>query len=446
MPQRLFRGRDRAEAVVPPDVDDILKGGEAAFRAGRLAEAEARFRRVVAIASDGTPARAAAHARLGRLAADRGDLCEALACYQVACAQQPDDPGLHDDRGYILNRLARFDEAASELREAIRLDPGLPSAHFNLGISLLAQGEFERGWAEYEWRLEMDFPWIHYRPADCPQWEGEPLPGRTILLHAEQGLGDAIQFIRFAPLVRARAGRVLLAFPPEMAPLAGLLHWAVRCTPVAGGELPQPPVEGDARWDVHASLMSLPYILGTTLETIPPAPYILPEPEHVERWRPAMEGIAGFRVGIVWRGSTLHPDDRVRSLRLAEFAPLAEIPGLRLIGLQKGEAVQELAGAPFPVVDLGDRYQAGDWLDTLGIVSQLDLVVACDTAIVHLAGALGKPVWMATPSAGDWRWMADRDDSPWYPTLRLFRQDRPGSWSGVFGRMAATLRASSRTT
>ncbi len=186
--------------------------------------------------------------------------------------------------------------------------------------------------------------------------------------------------------------------------------------------------------------MSLPFILGTTPNTIPPAPYIVPEPEHVERWRPAMESIEGFRVGIAWRGGGVHPEDRFRSFRLAEFAPLANIPGVRLISLQKGEAEQELAGAPFPVVDLGGRYQAGDWLDTLGIVSQLDLVVACDTAIAHLAGALGKPVWIALLSAPDWRWMVNRDDSPWYPTLRLFRQSQFNEWAGVFQRMAESLR------
>ena len=447
-PRRLFRNREiagvvspRAKGGAPPDVNGILSDGETHFDAGRLAEAEAGFRRVVAIAGEGTPARGEAHAWLGRLAAVRGDLHEALDCYRVACEHQPDEPEIRDERGFILNRLGRYDEAASELREAIRLDPGSPSAHFNLGISLLAQGDYERGWAEYEWRLRIDSPAFHFRTTDCPRWEGEPLPGRTILLHTEQGIGDTIQFIRFAPLVKARARRVLLAFPPEMAPLSGLLHWAVRCSSATGGDSPEPPGEENARWDVHASLMSLPYILGTTtLTTIPPAPYILPEPEHLERWRPAIESIEGFRVGITWRGGTFTPDDRYRSFRLAEFAPLANIPGVRLISLQKGEAVQELAGSTFSVVDLGAPYQAGDWLDTLGIVSQLDLVVACDTAIVHLAGALGKPVWIALPFAADWRWLMNRDDSPWYPTLRLFRQSKPNDWAGVFDRMAKSLR------
>ena len=446
-PRRLFRNRERpgvgAPPVVgasPPDVEGILSDGEALFQAGRLVEAEAGFRRVVAIAGERTPARGAAHAWLGRLAAVRGDLYGALEGYQVACQHQPDEPEIRDERGFILNRLGRFEEAASELREAIRLDPGSPSAHFNLGISLLAQGDFERGWAEYEWRLQMDSPAFHYRTTDCPQWEGEPLAGRTILLHTEQGIGDTIQFIRFAPLVKARAGRVLLAFPPEMAPLSGLLHWAVRCASATGGESPQLSGEGNARWDVHASLMSLPFILGTTPTTIPPAPYILPEPQQVERWRPAIESIGGFRVGIAWRGGTFTAEDRFRSFRLAEFAPLADIPGVRLISLQKGEGVQELAGSPFPVVELGERYQAGDWLDTLGIVTQLDLVVACDTAIAHLAGALGKPVWIALPFAADWRWMVNRDDSPWYPTLRLFRQSQLHEWAGVFERMAESLR------
>jgi hypothetical protein len=445
-PRRRFRDRDRQRGVpaARADVAGILDDGEAHFHAGRFADAEACFRQVVAIAGERTPARGAAHAWLGRLAAVREDLCEALDCYRAACQHQPDEPEIRDERGFILNRLGRFDEAASELREAIRLDPGSPSAHFNLGISLLAQGDFARGWAEYEWRLRMDFPWIHYRSTDCPRWEGEPLAGRTILLHAEQGLGDTIQLIRFAPLVKAQAGRAILAFPPEMAPLAGLLHWAVRCASATAGDPPEPPRDGSARWDVHASLFSLPFLLGTTPTTIPPAPYILPEPEHVERWRPAMEPIEGFRVGIAWRGGTVHPEDRFRSFRLAEFAPLASIPGVRLISLQKGEAVQELAGAPFPVVDLGARYRAGDWLDTLGIVSQLDLVIACDTAIVHLAGAVGMPVWIALGFAADWRWMVNRDDSPWYPTLRLFRQNQPDEWAPVFERMAEALRCSIR--
>lgn len=236
-PRRLFRNRERTGVVAssvagaePSDVDRILRDGEALLQEGRLAEAEACLRRVVAIAGERTPARGAAHAWLGWLAADRGDLEGALDGYRVASQHQPDESGIRADHGFILNRLGRFEEAASELREAIRLDPGLPTAHFNLGISLLGQGDFERGWAEYEWRLRMDLPWIHYRTTEFPRWDGEPLAGRTILLHTEQGIGDTIQFIRFAPLVKARAGRVLLAFPPEMAPLSGLLHWAVHCT------------------------------------------------------------------------------------------------------------------------------------------------------------------------------------------------------------------------
>jgi hypothetical protein len=272
----------------------------------------------------------------------------------------------------------------------------------------------------------MEFP-----PSSFPQplWNGSPLPGRTILLHIEQGLGDTLQFIRYAQQVKNLGGTVLFACPESLAGLLGKVQ-GIDAIVLPDDLLPA--------FDVHAPLMSLPHLLGTTLETIPAeVPYFTADPQAVARWRGELDAAPGINVGIAWAGSPRHPADRWRSIPLAQFGRLANLPGVKLYSLQKGPGSEQLAGSGLPIEDWGQRLN--DISATAAAVASLDLVIACDTAIVHLAGALAKSVWVVLPFAPDWRWLLERGDSPWYPTGRLFRQRAWGQWDAVFDEIAAAL-------
>jgi hypothetical protein len=250
------------------------------------------------------------------------------------------------------------------------------------------------------------------------------------------GFGDTIQMIRYAPLVKARGGMVVLVCHSSLVSLLATCEGIDRVA--AEGVR----VQGELAWhNVQAALMSLPAILGTTMETVPArVPYLSASAESLAKWKPIVEGIGGYRVGITWQGRPDHENDVFRSVKLTEFAPLASVPGVSLVPLQKGPAREQIASCRFPLVDLGEDYHTGNWLDTAAVVSHLDLVISPDTAIAHLAGALGRPTWIALPRPAEWRWMRDREDSPWYPTARLFRQTEVGAWGPVFARMAAELR------
>jgi hypothetical protein len=269
-------------------------------------------------------------------------------------------------------------------------------------------------------------------PFGQPAWDGSPLGGRTILLHAEQGLGDTLQFIRYAPLVQQRGGTVLVQSP---APLARLL---ARCPGVDRLVAPGPaPTEA---FDVHAPLLGLPGLLGTSLATVPArVPYLFADAELTAHWRQQLGAIGGFTIGIAWQGNPRHPRDRDRSIPLLQFAPLAGIEGVRLLSLQKGPGRDQLAALAgrFPVTDLS--HGLDDFLDTAAVLMNLDLVITADTALAHLAGALGVPVWVALPFAPDWRWLLGRENNPWYPTMRLFRQAQRGNWESVFDRIVSEV-------
>jgi hypothetical protein len=271
-----------------------------------------------------------------------------------------------------------------------------------------------------------------------PRWEGDRLDGRKIFLHTTlDGFGDAFQMARYIPMVKAMGGHVTLVCYPALGRL--FIQSGDRlgfdCIIAEGARVPAAVMEHD----VQAALMSLPALFRTTPETIPDAHCLAVDEETLERWRPACSAIPGLRVGVCWAGNPSHRQDAFRSFRPAELAPLAKVSGVSLVSLQKGRGTEQLADVSFPVVDLGPEYAAGDWLDTAAIVSQLDLVVTPDSAIAHLAGALARPVWTALSRPSEWRWMRERDDSPWYPSMRLFRQDKLGEWGPVFCRMAAAL-------
>jgi hypothetical protein len=299
----------------------------------------------------------------------------------------------------------------------------------NRALAWLQMGEFALGWTEYEWR----FACPEHPLPDHPQpvWDGSPLDGRPILLWTEQGLGDSIQFIRYAQVVAARGGRVILHCPRSLARILATCPGVSQLV-VEGGPLPE--------FDCHAPLMSLPRILGTTLETIPArVPYLSAEPGLAESWSASLQSPDGFKVGIAWQGNPDHKKDRHRSFPLSRFQPLAAIPGVRLYSLQKEPGSEQLrsAGPELPVIELGPRLN--DFMDTAAAVRNLDLIICPDTSLAHLAAAMGVPVWVALPFACDWRWLLHRDDTPWYPTLRLYRQRRWGDWDDVFAMIAADL-------
>jgi hypothetical protein len=318
---------------------------------------------------------------------------------------------------------------------ALRLDPQSASTHWNRALALLQGGDFERGWREYEWRWQRAGAQPRVS-TDRPPWDGRPLDGRAILLWCEQGLGDALQFARYAPLVQRHGGRVLLQCP-------GLLRALFRTLPGVDHLL----TEGEAlpSFDVHAPLLSLPALVGTTLATVPAeVPYLSADPARVEAWRQRLAAVPGLRVGVAWQGNPHHKWDRHRSVPLTAFAPLARVTGVRLVSLQKGPGAEQLPALKdrLRVVDFGDEFGAsGPYPDTAALMRCLDLVVTVDTATAHLAGALAVPVWVPLSTIVDWRWLLGRQDSPWYPSMRLFRQTQLGDWAPVFDRMAEELRA-----
>jgi Flp pilus assembly protein TadD len=423
-------GAYREALRLRPDFADAHNNlGTLLMNHGRLDEAEAAFQQALAL----RPGFVEALSNRGNTRGLRGDYDGAIADLRQALAWRPDFAPAHVALGSALGRQGMLGEAAACYRRAVQLNPRDPEAHYNLGTALLLLGQFAEGWAEYEWRWHR--PGAVRREFPQPLWDGAPLGGRTILLHAEQGVGDTIQFVRFAPLVRQRGGRVVLECQPSLVPLL---------TGFPGIDQLGPRRAALPPFDVQAPLLSLPRIFGTTLATVPAeVPYLFPDPRLVAHWREELGTEPGVKVGIAWQGDPRHSDDRSRSIPLVQFEPLARVPGVRLISLQKGPGMEQLPALAdrFPVTDLGRRLDeaTAPFLDTAALMKHLDLVVTCDSAVAHLAGALAVPVWVALAFTSDWRWLLSRADSPWYPTMRLFRQERPGDWPGVFGRMAEEL-------
>jgi FkbM family methyltransferase len=376
---------------------------------------------------------AQAHNNLGICLWRLGRYEEAAASYRRAIELEPDMAEGHNNLASVLRDQGKLEEALACYRRASEIDPDYGAPRWNQSLIWLLQEDFARGLPEYEWRWTLDT--FHRRVCPQPVWDGSPLEGKTILLTAEQGLGDAIQFIRYAPLVRERAARVVVEVHR---PLRRLVKTC------AGIDKIIVPGETSPPFDTYVTLMSLPWLFGTTLENIPAdVPYLAADPALVEKWRQEITSMPGFRIGIAWKGSPQNAMDRERSLPLRLFEPLALLPGVTLISLQKGTGNQQIAEVAdrFSVVDFGSRLDdmTGPFMDTAAVMKHLDLVITCDSALAHLAGALGVPVWVALMFTPDWRWMLARTDSPWYPTMRLFRQQRPGDWENVFREMAMAL-------
>ncbi|WP_448204560.1 tetratricopeptide repeat protein [Azospirillum sp. sgz302134] len=416
-----------ALAVEPGNADRLTNLCVALTALWRVSDAVRAGRRAAVLAPDDAQHRINLGSALQAASMARRDgLEEAADAYRVALALKPDEPDLWMNLGAVRQEQGEPERAVRNYARTLALAPDHAEARFNLGLALLQLGRFERGWVEQEARWKQKRFSSPARNFAQPQWMGEPLEGRTILLHAEQGFGDTIQFVRYAPMVAQRGGRVLLEVPRALMRLCAGLPGVARL--IAAGE-PLPP------FDLHCPLMSLPLAFGTTLSTIPAAPsYLDTDPAEVVRWGARLAGGEGRRVGLVWAGNPSHGNDRNRSLPVEALRPLLAVPGVRFFGVQAGEARRAI---PEGVEDLMDGVR--DFADTAAILRNLDLLVAVDTATAHLAGALGLPVWLLLPFAPDWRWLLGRDDSPWYPTMRLFRQPERGDWGAVVERVAGEL-------
>lgn len=400
-------------------VEGLLSSAASLYRSGQLDEAEQLYTQVLAA----DPNSFAAHNNLANVLKDRDQYREAVEHYQRAADLRP-DAGTYANLLYIYSDLRRDEDARTCYHKALQLEPDSVLAHYNGSLWLLRNGDFKSGWIEYEWRFKTGGYVVQDLPQ--PRWNGQSLQDKTILLWADQGAGDFVMFVRFAASLKKLGARVVLGVPDPLRPLAALCRGVDQVI----GEYAPPD------FDFHAPLMSLPAALNTTIDSIPRSvPYILIDKDRVARWRQKLGD--GLKVGIAWQGSRKYRHDHRRSIPLKHFAPLA-MPGVRLISLQKGEESQ-IASAGFKVESLGEIDREA-FMDTAAVMRCLDLVVTSDTSIAHLAGAIGVPTSVALDSMPEWRWLWDRADCPWYPTMALFRQKEQGNWTQVFQDIAADLK------
>jgi len=420
---RLDEAREVASALAASQPDFFLAHhllGAIEVRAGNPQQALEHESRALALRPDHLEA--LCNRGIALRALDRVD--DALADYDRVLAARPDFVPALNLRGVALAALNRHGEALACYARALTIESHYAPAHLNRALSELVTGDLEAGWPDFEWRWTGSDTQIPKRPFTQPQWRGENARGRTLLVHAEQGLGDAIQMGRYVAAMAERGIDVVLEVQPA---LHGLLSQLPARVVAMGEALPN--------FDLHCPILSLPLAFGTTLDSIPAqATHLRAPPVHARRWRERLGGSDRLRIGIAWSGSTTLRNDRNRSIALSRLAPLRD-PRWTLVSLQKEvrDADMEALGTGEPIVHFG--HELADFLDTAALMEQLDLVVTVDTAVAHLAGAMGKPVWLLLPYAPDWRWLLDREDSPWYPSARLFRQQQAGDWDPVIERI-----------
>ena len=359
-----------------------------------------------------------------------GRFDEALASYDRAIALKPDYAKAHSNRGNCLDEMGRYDEALSGYKDALALQPDHADAHWGTALNRLRAGDLKIGWVEYEWRWKLRFPQIKQRHFRQPLWIGaEPIDGKVLLLHNEQGLGDALQFCRYVPLLAARGAHVVLEIDGPLKELLSGLTGVSHC--IAKGETP--PV-----FDFHCPLTSLPLAFDTTLDTIPSAVPYLSIGAHTTDWGARLHSHNRPRIGLVWSGNPDHHNDRNRSIPLKTLLPLFDVEA-QFVSLQKdirsGDEV--VLRERSNILHLGPELQS--FVDTAALIEHLDLVISVDTSVAHLAGALARPIWILLPYVADWRWLLDREDSPWYPTASLFRQSQTREWHSVVDEMRRSL-------
>ncbi len=388
-------------------------------------EAESCYRKAIDIMPDVVEV----WINLGNVLQNKGQFDAAMSSYASALRLAPENAEAYYNRGLLEKRLGEFRSAVASFDQAIAFRPEFFHPHWNKSFVSLLTGDFEAGWREYEWRLRGE-QYIE-RPFIQPVWKGEDLNGRTILVHDEQGYGDTFQFVRYLPLVKARGGRVIFECHNKLGPiLQGCEGYDQLIERSTVESVP------DVSFDCQIHLMSLPYIFNTRLETIPAQiPYLKADQGLVEKWKSRLENDTRFKIGICWAGSPRHTNEAVRSCPLQAFSALCAVEGVSLYSLQKGPAIEQVNGLtePFELhrIDM-DLDHGARFVDTAAVIENLDLVISIDTSIVHLAGALGRPVWTLLSTSPDWRWLVAGVTNPWYPTMRLFRQAEPGNWAGVF--------------
>lgn len=422
---------DRALALRPNDAAVLNARGVVRHEARQLDEAVADYRRAL----DLDPGMAEAWNNLGNALHDLDGMEEAEAAYRKALALRPDYPETIVNRGLAFMDRRRFEEAMADFDRAIELRAGYSEAYKRRGVARLLQGDYAAGWADYEASQQH---WRERNPhlvQPIPYWAGEPLAGKRLLLSEPNGFGDTIMFFRYLLPMLEQGADISFQGPRSLFRLLASCSERIRFIET---------VDDPARYDYQASLWSLPHAFGTRLDDIPTGiPYLRAEPERVQRWASALDP-ASFNIGICWQGNPARKIDAARSIPLTHFQALADVPGVRLVSLQKHHGLDQLGRVPVgaQVQLLGDEFDAGAdaFLDTAAIMQGLDLVVSCDSVVNHLAGALGRPAWIGLRYVPEFRWMLDRADSPWYPSLRLFRQPAIGDWASVFTAMAGELR------
>ena len=425
------RASYEAAALARPQLAEVhFALGNACFKTRRWAEAVAAFRAALSLRADFAPA----WLNLGNSLRLQNDLAGALECYQRVAALRPNSPDAQINLANAYRAQNRLAESRKAAERALKLSPESPEAHLNLAMALLVAGDLRAAWPHAEYRHAWTLGGAG-RKFTQPCWDGTASPaGRTILLHGEQGYGDTLQFVRYVALVARQGARVHLEVQlPLRSLLAASLPEAESV--IAHGE-PLPD------FDLHCSLASLPRAFGTNLATIPaPARYVSSPADAEERWSGYVRDFSGPRIGVAWAGNPTHPNDYNRSLPLDEFRRIEEaVPGATFISLKR-----ELTPPDAALLASLSRWRnpaerLGDFADTAALIGQLDLVIAVDTSVAHLAGALGKPLWVLLPFSPDWRWLLGREDSPWYPSARLFRQPVTDDWGSVIGAVQSELR------
>jgi len=373
-----------------------------------------------------------AHHNLGIALKDKGLFDEAVLCFYRVLQLKPNHADAYYNLGNTLVAKGQFEDALKSYRRAVDIIPDHADALWSIALLQLRSGDFENGWKGYEWRWKLKGV-IDKRSFSQPLWDGSDIAGKTILLYSEQGFGDTIQFIRYAPMVADLGANVIVECQEELASLLRNIE-GIHSVVTDQSQLTD--------FDIHSPLMSLPYIFGTRLETIPAIiPYISVSPPLVQEWHNRiLSGDSTIRIGLVWSGNPAKATNRYRSCPLHFFGPIAGMNNVTLYSLQTGDSAQQAHEfrENWNLVDY--THDIHDFLDTAAFIQNLDLIITVDTAVAHLAGALGKRVWVLLPFVPEWRWMKDREDSPWYPTMRLFRQPASGDWQSVMGRIEEALK------
>ncbi len=432
-PDEALAAYDTAIGIKPDHAKAHANRGNALKDLGRPEEALAAYDTALALKPS-----AEALSNRGNALQELGRLDEALAAHDAALAIKTDYAEAHNNRGLALQELGRLDEALAAYDQALAIKPDDADTHLNRSFALLLGGQFDAGWREYEWRWKTGRMGNAVAETTRPRWRGEDGRGRTLLIHAEQGFGDTLQFCRYVPVAAARGWRVILRVPAALCRLLAGLEGVAAIMP-DDGEI--------VDFDAHCPMLSLPAATGLIEPWSPPHPYLRPDSGKAALWRDRLRALpAGRRIGLVWAGNprlnapAAHAIDRRRSIDPSLLAPLLDVPDIVWVSLQKNGPP-----APFAARMVDAMAEMADFADTAALVANLDLVISVDTAMVHLAGAIGRPVWMLDRFDSCWRWLRDRDDSPWYPGLRIFRQTSPRAWEPPIATIVAALKITAPT-